>query len=128
MAIERVKVATGHNNAAGLAEFMFDPWMPGIKPGIVRISISGEVREDGKPSAEFRWSPKVPDSVIQDARTKCGLTGTIIQAKVTVRLPTNTNRTTFANYNATAFIDGEAEYEREGWKDFVIKLLFLEAI
>lgn len=128
MAIERVKVATGHNNAVGFVEFLVDPWTANILPGIVRFSLSLVVKRDGLRSAELRWVPKVPDWVNQDVRAKCGLTGTTISALVTARLPDNANRATFSNFNATAYLPGEAEYERKGWSGLVVQLLFLEPI
>lgn len=126
--IERVKVATGHNNAAGLANFLLDPWFSGIDNGIVRFSLALSVKQDGLRSAAFQCAPKWPDSYIQDVRTKCGLTGLIISAPVTVRLPGNNDRAVFSNFNATAHIPSPGEYERLGWSGFIVQLLFLEAI
>lgn len=123
---DRVLIADGHNNQAGYAAFAVDPWVPAITPGIRRLSVSGLISEDGHKSAELRWMPKVPNSVVADARTKAGLTGGAIMNEVTVYLPTNEDRTTWEDFNATAYAPEEDEYERGGWQPFLIRLLFLE--
>lgn len=133
MADERPKVAVGHNNAAGLVNFAspptgVDPNTPAVQHGIIHIAISGKVSEDGDRSAIWQWSPKVPSSVKLDALTKCGLSNTTISANVTVRLPSNADRTVWANYNAVAYSPTEDEYARRGWTGFVIQLLFLDPI
>lgn len=123
------KIASGHNNAGGLAAFLVEPWMPQIIPGPLTIGLSGVVSENGWRSAELRWSPKVPNSVKVDALSKAGLTtGTVVaSALVTVRLPSNKDRNSYANYNATAFYDQSDEYERKG-SGFKITLLNLQEI
>lgn len=123
-----IKVATGHNQAANLAAFLVEPWLPRIEPGIVRIAMSGKITEDGNKSAILRWHPKVPQSVKTDALTRCGLLSATY-ALVTVHLPGNRDRTTFTNWNATAFLDESADqFRHRGWEGFEIQLLFLEAI
>lgn len=126
---EKIKIAAGNNNAGGLAAFLVEPWMPRIVPGPLAIGLSGVVSENGWRSAELRWEPKVPNSVKVDALSKAGLTSgsTVASALVTVRLPSNKNRTSYANYNATAWYDEEDEFERSG-SGFVIHLIELEAI
>lgn len=130
MAVDYVKIASGHNNAAGLVRFAYvDPWVARVEPGIVRINMSGTVTEDGDRSAELRFEPKVPNRVKTDALTKCGLTSgtTVRSGLVTVRLPANVDRTSYANYNATATYLEDDEYERGG-SGFRILVTALEAI
>lgn len=126
---ERVKIAVGHNNTGGLATFLVDPWTPRLIPGIVRASMSKKISEDGNRSTELRWGPKVPNEVNVDVRTKAGLTATTISGvNVTVRLPLNTNRDTWANFNGVAFMPEEAEFQRSGWEGLLVRILFLESI
>jgi hypothetical protein len=126
---EEIKIATGHNNAAGFVTFLVEPWCPQIAPGPLVIGLSGVVSENGWRSAELRWHPKVPNSIKVDALNKAGLTSgaTVQSVLVTVRLPSNKDRTVYANYNATAFYDESDEFERSG-SGFEITLLKLEAI
>lgn len=128
--VEVIKIADGHGNTAGLTAFgTMEPWMPNIDPGIRRVAMSKAIYEDGQRSAELRWDPKVPNSVVAAARTLAGLDGGAIANEVTVRLPSNEDRTEWANYNATAYVPEESqEFERKGWRGFVIQLLFLEVI
>lgn len=133
MAYERPKVAVGHNNAAGLVNFAsppngVDPNTPAVQDGIIHIAISGKVSEDGDRSSEFRWPTKIPSVVKLDALTKCGLSHTTKSANVTVRLPSNADRTVWANYNAVAFYPADDEFLMGGWTGFSIQLLFLDAI
>lgn len=123
------KIAAGHNNAGGLAAFLVEPWLPHIIPGPLTIGLSGVVSENGWRSAALRWGPKVPNHVKVDALSKAGLTSgaTVASALVTVRLPSNKDRTSYANYNATAYYDQSDEFERKG-SGFEIMLLNLEAI
>lgn len=113
MANEYVLIATGHNNAAGFVRFKVAPWMPRIVPGVFRVSLSLTAKEDGSRSVDLIWSPKIPNAVKVDALTKCGLASTLY-ANVTVRLPTNKDRTVYSNFNGTAFWNEAEEYERRG--------------
>lgn len=124
---EYTKVATGHSNTAGLTRFLVDPWVSVIEPGLIRIAMSGKASEHGSKRCPLRWSPKIPDSVKQNALTRCGLTNATY-ALVTVRLPSNHNRSSFANWNATAFVSDEGQFERGGWTGFEITLIFMEAL
>lgn len=130
---ERPKVAAGHNNAAGLANFAsppsgVDPSTKVVLDGIIHISVSGKVNEDGDRSAVWVWDGKIPSAVKLDALTKCGLSNTTKSANVTARLPSNADRTVWANYNAVAFYPAEDEFHMGGWTGFEIRLLFLDAI
>lgn len=123
------KIATGHNNASNLVAFLVEPWLPQIIPGPLTIGLSGVVSENGWRSAELRWSPKVPNHVKVDALNKAGLSSgaTVASALVTVRLPSNKDRTSYGNYNATAYYDQSDEFERKG-SGFKITLLNLQEI
>lgn len=127
---DQTKVATGHNNTAGYVTFTMaeSPWIARINFGIIRLAMSEIALEDGDRWAEFRWLPKVPDSINQSVRSKFGLTGYTLSANVTVHLPTNAARSTFADFNGLAVLDNSAEYERKGWSGLVIAVLFLDAI
>jgi len=128
MAADWIKAATGHNQAASLTVFLVEPWMPQIEPGIVRISMSKKITEDGNKSCRLLWVPKIPTSVKTDALTKLGLTSALY-ALVTVHLPGNRARTTFSNWNATAFYDESVDrFKFGGWEGFEVQLLFMEAI
>lgn len=127
MASDYVKIAQNHNNAAALVRFLkFDPWCPRIITGAFRVSLSLKAYEDGNRSTELRFEPKVPNSIKVDALSKCGLTSAIY-ANVTVRLPSNKDRSVFSNYNGIAFYAEEDEYERRG-SGFRILIYDLEAI
>lgn len=133
VAFERPKVAAGHNNAAGLANFAsipngVDPSTKTLLDGIIHISVSGKVVEDGDRSAIWSWEGKIPSVVKLDALTKCGLSNTTKSALVTARLPSNADRTVWANYNCTAFYPADDEFHMGGWTGFEIRLLFLDAI
>lgn len=123
---EYTKIAQNHNNAAGLARFDTDPWVARVNPGIFRISLSLKVYQDGDQSVELRWLPKVPNSVKTDALSKCGLTSAVY-ANVTIRLPSNKDRSSYANYNGIATYLQEDEYERRG-SGFTILVFNLTAI
>lgn len=125
-ALDRVKIATGHNQAASLVLFKINPWTPRIIPGIQRISMSLKVTEDGARSTELHWTPKVPNSIKVDALSKCGLTS-VLYANVTIHLPSNKDRISFANYNGVAFYSEDDEFERNG-SGFRILIYDLEAI
>lgn len=126
---EEIKIATGHNNAANFVTFLVEPWCPLIVPGEITIGLSGPPGEDGWRSASLRWHPKVPNHVKVDALTKAGLTSgaTIRSGNVTVRLPANTDRTIYANYNAITWYNEADEFERGG-SGFEISLIKLDAI
>lgn len=124
--MEYVLIATGHNQAANLARFKVDPWCPRIITGLFRISLSNVVVEDGDRSVALFWAPKVPAAIKIDALSRTGLTSAVY-ANVTVRLPSNKARTTYANYNGIAFHDEADEYERRG-SGFQILIFDLEAI
>lgn len=126
MAREYVLIATGHNNAAGFVRFKVTPWLPRVLPGIQRLSMSRKATEDGKRSAPLFWSPKVPNAIKVDALTKCGLTS-VLYANVTIRLPSNKDRTVWANYNGVAYYDESDEFERSG-SGFSILVFDLTAI
>lgn len=113
MAREYTKIAAGHNQAASLARFRTDPWVPKITTGVFSIALSLKAYEDGSRSVDLIWSPKVPNSIKVDALSKCGLTSATY-ANVTVRLPSNKNRDSYSNYNGIAFYAEEDEYERRG--------------
>lgn len=123
---DKIKIAQGHNNAAGLAAFTLEPWLPRIIPGIYSVSLSEVVFEDANRSADLIWGPKVPNSIKVSVLSACGLTSAVY-ATVTARLPSNKNRTTYSNYNAVAWYDEEDEFERRG-SGFRIRLLFLRGI
>lgn len=124
---EQIKVATGHNNAAGFTTFLVEPWLPHIIPGIVTVALSQVVFKDGNASADLIWGPKVTNAVKVDALSKCGLSSATY-ALVTVRLRSNRNRATYSNYNATAYYPEEDDFERRGATGFLIRLLFLTGI
>jgi hypothetical protein len=130
MAQEKVRIAQGHNNAAGLADFLVEPWVSQIVPGRVLIGLDGTPGEDGWRSADLQWSPAIPNRVKVDALSKCGLTSgsTVRSASVTVRLPSNTDRTIYANYNAKALYLEDDQTEDGKTSGFHIQLLNLQAI
>lgn len=124
---EVYKVASGHDNTAGYQTFTVEPHMPRIDPGIFRISNSKSILQDGERSGIWMWGPKVPDSVNQDVRSKCGLTSAF-SALATVRLPTNADRSTWDDFNCTLFLPDEAEFRRLGWEGLVVQLLYLDEV
>lgn len=124
---ERIKVATGHNNAAGFVQFAyFEPWLSHQIPGLFRVSMDSVIVEDGNRSAPLIFGLKVPNKVKVDALSKTGLTSATY-ALGTVRLPSNKDRTSYSNFNCTFFYDHTDEYERRG-SGFTIQCLFLAAI
>lgn len=124
--MSHVQIADGHNNTAGYQRFLYDPWTPQLVPGIQRISMTPNFSEDGWRSVELRWLPKVPQSVVTDVLSKCGL-DSAISNEVTVSLPDNKERTTFNDYNGLALYDEDSEFERSG-RPLVIRIINLEAI
>lgn len=125
---EVVKVAAGHNNAAGLTAFTLAPHTPAIYPAVRYITGGLILAQKGYRSSQLEWVPKVPQSVKTDVLTKCGLTADTFSALATIRLPTNANRETWANFNCTLVRPDDDEFERSGWKGFIIQVLFLDAL
>lgn len=121
-----VQIADGHDNTAGYARFLVDPWTPIVQPGIQRVSMSLSVSEDGARSTVLRWLPKVPQSVVDDVMSKCGLTSALTN-EVTIYLPTNKDRDTWVDYNALAYWDENSEWERKG-RPLEVQILFLETV
>lgn len=131
MAVDYVKIAQGHNNAAGLIRIpvypVFDPWVPRIIPGLFRVSLSQTIKEDGYRSANLILNPKVPYSVKAAVLAACGLSDSVLYALGTVRLPGNIDHRVYANYDCTFFYAHEDESERRG-SGFYIACLFLAAL
>lgn len=124
-----VQIADGHDNMAGYQRFLTDPWTPQLVPGIQRISLAGVPSEDGFYTTELRWLPKVPQSVVSDVLTKCGLSAAALSNEVTLYLPTNEDRSTWDDFNATVWWSNKAdsEFERSG-RPLIIGVLALETI
>lgn len=125
---EVVKVAAGHNNAAGLTAFTLAPHTPVINPAARYITGGLTIAQKGYRSSRLEWVPKVPQSIKTNVLSVCGLTGDTFSALATIRLPTNADRSTWANFNCTLVRPDDDEFERSGWKDFIIQVLFLDAI
>lgn len=125
---EEVKVAAGHNNAAGLTAFTLEPHTPVIRPAVRYIKGDLTIGNKGKLSTQLEWVPKVPQSIKTNVLSVCGLTGSTFSALATIRLPSNANRATWANYNCTLVRPDDDEFVRLGWTGFIIQVLFLEAI
>lgn len=130
MAQEKVRIASGHNQAGSLADFLVEPLVAQIVPGRIQIGLDGAPGEDGWRSADLQWRPAVPNRVKVDALSKCGLTSgtTVRSGNVTVRLPSNADRTVYANYNALAVYAEDDQTENGKTTGFHIQLLNLTAI
>lgn len=130
MAQEKVRIAAGHNNAGSIADFLVEPWVVQIEPGPIVMGLSGVPSENGWRVSNLVWAPAIPNRVKVDALSKCGLTSgaTIRSANVTVRLPSNTDRTVYANYNALAVYAEDDRTENGKTTGFHIQLLNLTAI
>lgn len=102
MAIERIKIASGHNNAAGYAVLQPQPRFEGLVYPRERVAADGSWARDGALMGELIWPNALEDLDLDTILDNAGLTGiTIASALVTVRLPDRT-WTSWADYNAVA--------------------------
>ncbi|GIV82095.1 MAG: hypothetical protein KatS3mg051_1449 [Anaerolineae bacterium] len=123
------QVAQGHDNVAGLVDVVVEPRHSGILYPRVIIAASGQKYYDGQPYAEWRWD-YLRKATYQDLLTQLGLSDAVISAPVTVRLLKN-DFTTWANYNATAFLPDmgtQIEYRLGKFLNIVVVLRGLQEI
>jgi hypothetical protein len=103
-------IADTHDNEAGYAAFDPQPNMPdGIQYLVHRKAASGLVYPDGVRVAILQFDRPTPTQV-STILTAAGLSTTVTSNGVTVALPDDDDKTTFSDYNATAYYLRTREY------------------
>jgi len=124
------QIATGHDNAAGLADVTPQPASPGILYPRRVYAASGDVYEDGTPYTLWGYKDILPADEYAALLTAFGL-ASAVSALVTVRTVAGEDRTTFANYNARVIKprNGDtAKFANGFWHDVVFVIRELEAL
>lgn len=119
------QIAAGWNNAGGLTDIAVQPRMAQLAPGRRQTAGDGVVYEDGFESGVLNYGYLIKADY-SALLTQFGLTSAA-SAKVTIRLPRNSDRT-FQNYNAVIVRPDNLQFERGKWLDVNFKLQRIEAI
>ncbi len=119
------KFASGFNNEAGLVDINPQPASPGIKAGRVSEPLDNSAFEDGYANTELVFSSIEADTY-GSLLTAFSLT-TSRSTDCTISLPTNADRDTFANYNATIKRIEDPDY-KAFWSDVRFKVIIREAL
>ncbi len=120
------KVATTHNNTAGLANMSQKPAAPGgVQYPEVRWSANGTASGEGFAYCDLVWDV-ITRAMRGTLLTQFGLSDTTLSAAVTINMPNNANAQT--NYNATAILLDSGRRRPGRWEGLTIRLNKLEAI
>lgn len=121
------KWADGFNNAGGLIALNPQPATPVIKPGRLTESLDNSVFGDGFDNTDLLYS-QVTDTQFGSLLTQLGLSLSVRSNDGTISLPTNADRTSFANYNATVKMLEDPTYEKGFWNDVIFHVVIIEAL
>jgi hypothetical protein len=121
------KWADTFNNAGGLIDLAPQPATPVIKPGRITKSLDNSVFGDGNDSTDLLYN-SITNEQFGALLTQLGLSLSVRSNDGTIRLATNANRTTFANYNATVQLLEDPTYEKGFWNSVVFHVIIVEAL
>ena len=117
------RVANGYNNSDEYANLIPQPHCAGIVPGRVTQASDGREYIDGDSHAILEYKNLPPDE-LSDIFMVFGF-NSAHNVEVTISLPTNADRTVFADYNCIAIKPsvGNYNYEMTLWRDIKIRLV-----
>lgn len=120
------KIASGHDNTAGLTALDPQPAVRRIKAGRIRYA-GGRSYEDGYRSTELVYTTLSADQY--DAlMTAINFAADANSKLITIRLPANEDRAYDADYNATIHKDASGKYRLGMWTDVVFPVTLTEEL